>query len=191
MTLNHLRSLIIIAVCLSGCSDRQSQQQLDQREQALTKREIEFAAKAADYQSLLRMRDSLLSKKTDTIAAVQKWPEGIAGNWNGKMLCRESDCSDYVVGDQRSDDWVFDADSTGIFTRIINKKKLLRTYDAQLDSTGIKLHYKSDSTATRKVDISVVLSPAGANLMKGTQTISVNNNCTASFSVELVRASNP
>lgn len=190
MRLKHLPTLILSCLCFAACSDQKRKQELDKREQALMNKEIEFASKAADYQALLQMRDSLLTKKTDT-AIVQKWPTGIPGNWNGKTVCNESDCGDYVVGDQRSDVWVFAGDSTNIFTKIINNGKLLRVYTAIADSTQIRLHYKTDSTATRKVDIKVVLNPSGNNVMKGTQTIAVNNKCTASFSVELVRTSKP
>lgn len=190
MTLKHLPILIVVVCCLAGCVDNTRQQQLEQREQILAKKEVEFAERAAEYQSLLQMRDSLRAKKNDSVI-IQSWPESIAGNWNGKTFCRESNCTDYVVGDQRSDTWAFENDSTRIFTKIINKDKLLRIYTADVDSTEVRLHYKSDSAATRKVDIRVVLTPSGNNLIKGTQTISVNNNCTAKFSVELVRASNP
>lgn len=190
MKIKHLFFLILITCCFAACSDEKRQQQLDSREQAIIKREMEFTAKVADYQSLLQLRDSLLSEKSDTLF-VQRWPEGISGNWKGKILCRESNCSDYVVGDQRSDTWAFASDSIRIFTELINNGKLLRVYSAQVDSTAISLHYKSDSTATRKVDINVVLTPSGNDLIKGTQTISVNNQCTARFSVELVRSSNP
>lgn len=190
MNQKFLLALFISACFFAACGDKERQQQLDEREQAIAKQEMDFATKAADYQSLIKMRDSLRSRKTDTVA-FQQWPEGIPGNWNSKTLCRESDCSDYVVGDQRSDTWVFEGDSTGIFMRVINKDKILRVYNAHVDSTGIRLHYKTDSTATRQVDISVVLDRAGNDLMKGTQTISVNNSCTAKFSVELTRNSNP
>jgi len=184
-----LLALFISACFFVACGDKDREQQLDQREQAIAKQETDFATKASDYQSLIKMRDSLRSKKTDTIA-IQQWPEGIPGNWNSKTLCRESDCSDYVVGDQRSEIWAFEGDSTGIFTKVINKDKILRVYTAQVDSTEIRLHYKTDSTATRQVDINVVLNRAGNDLMKGTQTISVNNSCTAKFSVEVTRNSN-
>ncbi len=68
-------------------------------------------------------------------------PAGLAGKVcryvERKDVCRESDCNDYVVGDQRSDNWEFAGDSSGIFTRIINKDKLLRVYSAEVDSTEI------------------------------------------------------
>ena len=176
-------------VALTACNDGQRKQQLDAREKSLMAKEMEFAAKAADYQSLIRMRDSLMSGTKDT-AIVQHWPADIPGSWNGKTVCNESDCNDYVVGDQRTDTWVFASDSASIFTKIINKEKLLRVYTANVDSTQISLHYRSDSTATRKVDIRVLLNATGKNQLKGTQTISVNDNCKARFTVELERNAN-
>ncbi|MHA4895474.1 hypothetical protein ACXZ1K_12035 [Pedobacter sp. PWIIR3] len=173
-------------ICLSACENDQRKQQLDEREKSLMAKEMEFAAKEADYQSLIQMRDSVMSRKMDT-TIITRWPADIPGIWTGKTVCNESDCSDYVVGDQRTDTWVFANDTTSIFTKIINKEKLIRVYTASVDSTQISLHYKSDSTATRKVDIRVLLNASGKNQMKGTQTILVNENCEAKFTVELER----
>ncbi|WP_276090494.1 hypothetical protein [Pedobacter sp. JY14-1] len=181
--------LISIAGLLGACRNSEREKELDKREQAITRREMDFAEKAAEYQQLLRFRDSLMTRQDSVVR--QAWPERFAGMWSGKTVCRESDCNDYVVGDQRSDNWEFAGDSSGIFTRIINKDKLLRVYSAEVDSTEVRLRFRTDSTATRKVDIGVVLTPVSNTLMKGTQTIIVNNNCTARFSVELVRPSNP
>lgn len=181
--------LILIAGLLGACRNNEREKELDKREQAITRREMDFAEKAAEYQQLLRFRDSLMARQDSVVR--QSWPERFVGMWSGKTVCRESDCNDYVVGDQRSDNWEFAGDSSGIFTRIINKDKLLRVYSAEVDSTEIRLRFRTDSTATRKVDIGVVLTPVSNTLMKGTQTIIVNNNCTARFSVELVRPSNP
>jgi len=179
----------MIGVMTLACTDSKREEQLTNREQTLIKKETEFATKQAEYQSLMRMRDSLFSLKDSVV--LQKWSEGTEGIWNGKTVCRESDCSDYVVGDQRSDIWEFTSDSTGIFTKIISNGKLIRIYSASADSTEYRLSYQTDSTANRKVSMNVVLKPVSRNLIKGTQTINVNDNCTARFSVELVRTSNP
>lgn len=187
-----LRPLLLLfaaALLVASCSDPKRVQELDKREQNLLQREKEFASKAADYQSLLLMRDSLFSRK-DT-GMLSAWPESIQGSWNGKIVCKESNCSDYVVGDQRVDNWEFVSDSTGLFTRVINKGKLIRIYSADADSTTYRLNYQTDTAASRKVMINVTLKPVDSTLIKGTQIINVNNNCTARFSVELVRTSTP
>ena len=187
----HKLQFVILFFCvlLAGCHDDQKEQQLAQREQAVAEKEKEFAMKEADYYSLIRMRDSLLTKK-DTVI-IQHWPETIAGLWNAKSICRESNCSEYVIGDQRANLWEFVSDSTGLLTRIMDKNNnLLRIYNARFDSTGINLQFMSDSSATKKLTLNIDLSTVSAELMKGTQSTKVDQSCTAKFAVELTRSTN-
>ncbi|ACT93423.1 hypothetical protein [Dyadobacter fermentans] len=179
-------ALILCGLLLWGCRDNQKEQQLAQREQTLLRKEQEFAIKEADYHALVRMRDSLLTQRNDTLI-IQTWPDELAGMWTSKSICRESNCTEYVIGDQRSNAWEFVSDSTGLFTRVFNNNKLIRVYSASYDSTGIRLHYKSDSSSAKMTDMSVELGRANGNLIKGMQTISIANACNAKFSVELTR----
>lgn len=185
----YLLFTLLILSLFWGCQDRQKERELDLREQHILSREKEFALKEADYQSLLRMRDSLLTRK-DTAAVVQQWPQDIAGLWNSKSVCRESNCSDYVIGDQRSNTWEFVSDSTGLYTRVINNNQVVRVFAARYDSTRILLHYASDSSATKKLELAVELNRDNANLIKGMQTTSIDKSCTAKFSIELTRLPN-
>ncbi len=173
----------------SGCRDQEREQQLILREQQLLEREKQFALKEADYQSLLTMRDSILSAQKDTILPLA-WPDHIVGSWNSKMVCTQSSCNDYVVGDQRNDIWEFAGDSTGIYTRIIKNKKLVRVFNGSFDSTTIYLRFQSDTAANRMVTTDIILSQVEPGNMKGVQTTTVNQNCTAKFSVILTRSSN-
>lgn len=172
-----------------GCRGRQEEERLAQREQALLEREKAFAAKEADYLSLLRLRDSLLSQK-DTAIVPLSWPEVVAGTWNSKVICQESNCTDYVIGDQRSDTWEFASDSSGLFTRVMNGKQLVRTFSGSFDSSHIYLQFTTDATAPKKVDRRVILDQWGTDVIKGTQVIRVANGCSAKFSVELLRSAN-
>ena len=170
-----------------GCQNDQREQQLAQREQEITKKEQEFALKQADYNALLKMRDSLLTKK-DTLI-IQQWPANIAGLWSGKSVCRESNCSEYVIGDQRANQWEFISDSTGLYTRVIDKNnKVIRIYNARFDSTGINLQFASDSSAGKKLNLTVDINPLTAEVLKGIQTININQSCTSKFFVELTRS---
>ena len=188
-TYKSLFIILFISFFLSGCHDDQKEQQLAQREQALAAKEKDFAMKEADYYSLIRMRDSLSTKK-DTVI-IQRWPETIAGLWNAKSVCRESNCSEYVIGDQRANLWEFISDSTGLLTRVMDKNNnLVRIYNARLDSTGINLQYMSDSSSTKKINLHVNLSAISTELMKGTQSTNVDQSCTAKFALELTRSSN-
>ena len=186
----QLRTFVIIfllsCVLLTACQNDQREQHLAQREQAIIKKESDFALKEADYKALVKMRDSLRTKK-DTVI-IQSWPETVAGVWNSKSVCRESNCSEYVIGDQRANFWEFISDSTGLFTRVLDaNNQLVRVYTAQIDSSGIKLSYLSDSSAAKKLDIHFDLSQVGPELIKGTQAVAINQACNAKFTVELTR----
>ena len=190
--LTYKATLITLFFCtmLLCCRNDQREQQLVQREKAVAEKEKEFAIREADYFSLVKLRDSLLTQKKDTVN-IQRWPDTIAGLWNAKSVCRESNCSSYVIGDQRANVWEFISDSTGLLTRVMDKNNnLVRLYNARLDSTGINLQFKSDSAASKTLFLNVDLSIVSADLIKGTQTTSVDQACTAKFVVELTRSTN-
>ncbi len=172
----------------ASCADGRREQQLTWRERVLAEKERQFALKEADYQLLLRMRDSLLAA-ADTLQQ-QAWPEEILGRWNSKTICQESTCTEYVVGDQRSATWEFAGDSTGMFTKVLDRNMVTRAFSGSFDSSTVRLHFQSDSAAHKKMQISVELSRVSPGLMKGSQLLRIDNNCAARFSVELVRASN-
>ena len=179
-------TLLLCFFLLFNCDDTNKTKALEEREQQLLTKENAFAQKEAEYQSLLKMRDSIFSKPVSDSVQITKWPDSIAGSWMGKVVCTESNCSDYVVGDQRTDTWDFDSDSTQLFTKIINNNNLVRVYSGKFDNSAVKLNFKTDSTSKKKVDMNVLLNDITSNKMKGTRTIAVDN-CTAKFSVELVR----
>ncbi|TLV03474.1 hypothetical protein [Dyadobacter luticola] len=172
-----------------GCQDKEKVRELDLREQQILAREKGFAIKEADYQSLLRIRDSLFAKK-DTAIIIQRWPDDIAGLWSSKSVCRESNCSEYVIGDQRSNSWEFVSDSTGLYTRVINNNQVVRVFSAKLDSTHIQLHFRSDSSSAKNLELTVDLNRENPSLIKGTQTAGIDKSCNAKFSIELNRLTN-
>ncbi|KQT35705.1 hypothetical protein ASG22_01410 [Chryseobacterium sp. Leaf405] len=179
--------LIIFSLfVLISCNDKAKETDLVAREQQLLEKEKSFAQKESEYQSLLKMRDSIFAKK-DTVEIVD-WPTEVSGAWTGKVICTESNCSDYVVGDQRIDTWEFDSDSTRLFTKIINNNNLVRVYSGRLENNEIKLNFKTDSTAKKQVDMNILLNEISASKIRGTRSIAVENSCMARFSVELTRS---
>jgi hypothetical protein len=186
--MKKLALLFTLLLGLNSC-DNKKEQQLKEREDAIMLREEHFAAKEAEYNSLLAMRDSLMAAKhKDTIAENKSWPDSLRVTWSSKMICRESNCSNYVIGDQRSESWQFLSDSTGIYANVINNKKLVRTFKAKYSGNTILLDFATDSTAAARVKMNVVLDEIRKNVIKGTQTITGKENCTAKFSVELTPA---
>lgn len=179
--------LLFLLFILQSCDNKEKLQQLTERENKLLEKEKIFAKKESEYQALIKMRDSIFAKK-DSVQIVV-WPSAVSGTWTGKVICTESTCTDYVVGDQRIDNWEFDSDSTQLVAKIINNNNLVRLYTAKYDSNEIKLNYKTDSTAKKKVEMNVLLNDISDNKIRGTRTVMVDDNCLAKFSVELVRAS--
>ncbi|MDF2553284.1 MAG: hypothetical protein K0R77_2559 [Chryseobacterium sp.] len=178
--------LFLLVLLLSvSCDDKQKQEQLTERETKLLEKEKLFAKKESEYQALLKMRDSIFNKK-DSVQ-ILLWPQEVAGVWSGKVICTESNCSDYAVGDQRIDNWEFDSDSIQLSTKIINNNNLIRTYLGKFENNEVKLNYKTDSTAQKNVEMNILLNEISPNKIRGIRTVTVDNNCTARFSVELTR----
>lgn len=184
----HRYLLILAGILLifQSCEDSQKNRLLEKRESELLSKEKLFAEKEAEYQALLKMRDSIFAVK-DTVQVVNIWPETISGPWTGKVICTESNCTDYVVGDQRIDTWEFDSDSTQLVSKIINNNNLVRLYQAKFDNNEIKLNYITDSAAKKKVEMNVLLNEISPSKIRGTRTVMVDNTCLAKFSVELLR----
>ena len=112
--------LILISFTISCGNDRE--QRLQEREKALQIRIDSFAVKENEYKALLRMKDSIavldsIKKHTDSLnlIAVKPWADSLAGKWNGRLICVESNCNDYVIGDQRVNTWDFANDSLQLF----------------------------------------------------------------------------
>ncbi|MBE8726520.1 hypothetical protein [Flavobacterium hungaricum] len=189
MLFKKLLLLFFFSVLLS-CGHKK-EQELTARENEILKREQQFADKEAEYQKLLDMRDSLNALKTveDSVPKIKNWPKNIAVSWNSKIVCRESNCSNYVIGDQRNEVWQFVSDSTGNYANVINNNKLIRVYSGLYDAEKITLDFTEDNTAKNKLKINIVLDDVKESVIKGTQTIIGQDNCTAKFSVELTPSS--
>ncbi|MDC8103068.1 hypothetical protein ACNFU2_21000 [Chryseobacterium sp. PTM-20240506] len=187
MLKNTLLILFIVPLLLLSCDNRQKEKDLLEREQQLLEKEKLFAHKESEYQALIKMRDSIFTRKDS--AKVMTWPEEISGDWNGKVICTESNCNDYVVGDQRTDTWEFDSDSTQLVAKIINNNNLIRLYSGKFENNEIKLNFKTDSAAKKKVEMNILLNDISDTKIRGTRTVITDNNCTAKFSVELTRSS--
>lgn len=185
--------LLSLFFIFQSCNNKEQEEQFAKREQLLlererllAQREDSFVMKEAEYADLLQMRDSINALRDSM--AVYEWPSEVVGSWSGKLICIESNCSDYAVGDQRIDSWLFESDSTQLVVKIVNKNKVIRQYTAKYDSSSIRMNYKTDAAAKRNVEMFVLLNSISADKIKGTRTVLVDKSCAAKFSVELVRS---
>lgn len=188
-----IRQVIILfllpVLLLVGCTNGEREARLDQREQALLVKEQEFAKKETEYQSLLKFRDSLAAIRDSSVLRV--WPDSIAGKWNAKLVCTESNCNNYVIGDQRSEQWEFTNDSTNLLVKVTNNNQLVRLYTGTFEKNKVHLNFRPDTLAERKTGISVAIDAISKGKMKGVRTNIGANECVALFSVDLNRILNP
>lgn len=111
----------------------------------------------------------------------------IQGLWNSQMHCRKADCGLYVIGDRRNEIWEFTEDSARVYTQVMSRRKLLTVFRTVYDGDQIMLESYSDSLSENVLKINVVLDDIKDNVIKGTQTITAEDNCTSVFDVELTR----
>src|SRR6218665_3761549 len=96
-TFSFLTFLLSIFLLVS-CNGKNIEYQLRQRELDLQLRIDSFANVEKEYHELLQMKDSIV--KADSLkllndslsSAVKFWPQHLAGRWNGRLVCTESDC---------------------------------------------------------------------------------------------------
>ncbi|WP_276380868.1 hypothetical protein [Flavobacterium sp. H4147] len=180
---------VFIIVLFASCNGTK-ENDLEAREQKLILLEKEFSAKEEDYKNLLRLRDSLelalLTKKESTDSIKRFWPDSLTGSWNSKLVCRESACGTYVIGDQRTEKWIFSNDSIGPIVNVMDNNKLKRTFRAEYKDGKARLYiYLADSTAARNNKTTALLDNFSKKVIKGTQSLSGQDDCLVKFSVEL------
>ncbi len=184
MKTKTLLAIVVLTLIVVSCSDSSKEKDLQLREEQLSKKEALFAQKQCDYEALQKMRDSLNSKNDSLM--VKAWPDSIVGNWNAKTICTESNCSSYVIGDQRTDTWQFVNTPDGPKVTVLNNSDVVRMYNGTYKENEIDLSFKTDSTSQKQVEMNVVLNDFSNGKMKGTRTVTVDASCKANFSVELV-----
>ena len=180
--------LLLTSFLLNSCDFSKKTEELDLRESKLLEKEKAFALKEADYQSLIKMRDSLYTIKdsVETIAL----PQNVIGKWNGKIICTDSNCPENMIGDVRNDTWEFIQDGQNISAKVINRTGQIRVYQGTYNGSEIRLNYKSDSSAAKKTEINVLLKDIQDSKIKGTREVTGENNCISRFSVDLDKSKN-
>lgn len=186
MKLNTLAFALLSFGILASCNQDEKLEQLKKREQELLQKEELFSKKEADYQALLKMRDSIFAKK-DSVE-ISHWPQEIEGLWTGKSVCSESNCNEYIIGDNRIENWELGSDSLKLYA-VATHNKSIKLFNAQYKNNEILLDYHSDSTAKRKMKINIVLNDINKSKMKGNAIVTLDESCQAKFNIEFNRSS--
>ncbi|MHA6696778.1 hypothetical protein [Chryseobacterium sp. A301] len=172
---------------LVSCTQDINQQkiELEKREAALQEKESAFALKQADYQLLSQMRDSIVSS-VDSLDIHPKL-DLIAGKWKGKIVCTESSCPEYVVGDTRIDDWQLEVVAGIVTAKNLNKSGFIRVYKGTIENNQLKLYYNSPADATTVLNIGIVFPDLSANKLSGSRNVQIDGKCQSKYTIELSR----
>ncbi|MBW8362429.1 MAG: hypothetical protein K0M56_09625 [Kaistella sp.] len=178
--------LIIIVLGISISCNPKKTEEITERERVLSEKEKAFELKAADYEALKKIRDSLQEiKNAPEIAPVL--PENLLGTWVGKIVCTESNCKEHVIGDQRTDDFELFRSNNQLSAKLSNKTGSSRIYTGSYDGEEIKLIYQSDSTAVKPTKTVFIFREIAPDRISGIRETIGKKDCVAKFSVELVR----
>lgn len=178
--------LIFSILTVVSCLNDEKKTSLEKREAEIMEKEKQFAGKEAEYQALLKMRDSL-NASTDSIAVIHRIPFNINGKWNGRIVCTESNCSDYVVGDTRVDQWEITEKDGEITAKNLNKTGNVRVYKGTFDGSAIYLKHSSDPSAGKQLDMKIDLLTLDSLKLSGSREVQVNRQCLSKFSIDLTR----
>lgn len=180
-----LFTIFAVFLVFMSCTDEKSKQDaIKLKEQALLEKEKSLALKEAEYQSLLKLRDSIASAQDST--AVNPLAALIMGEWKGKIVCTESNCQDYVVGDTRIDDWEVSELNGEIIAKNLNKSGTVRVYKGKFEGATLVMKHTSESPEKR-LDLKLNFTTVEPGKLSGTREVQVNQSCVSKFSIELLR----
>lgn len=176
-----------ILFLFSSCNENIKRKELEiqKREQAVLQKEKSIALIESDYLKLQKMRDSIISIQ-DSIS-VHVLPIDIQGRWNGKLVCTESNCTDYVVGDVRMDEWEISEDKGNIIAKNINKVGVIRVYTGKYEGNSIQLFSESEPTSPKNRHFKIEFTTMTEKKLSGFREIRVDNSCLSKFTIELSR----
>lgn len=177
----------ILVLAMISCNNVEKEKILHKREKDLAEREALLSKKEALFQSLLKMRDSIQSVSQKDSTQTSILPSELLGEWSSKIICYETNCPEYAIGDNRVESWFFTNDSLGSYVKSIHNKQE-RLYSVQSNDRQILLNYSSVPAPNRKVNVNINLNEISPNKIKGTKIISLEDGkCNSKFSVELTK----
>ncbi len=180
-------AVVTCILLLSSCNENLKRKELEiqKREQAVLEKEKSIALIESEYLKLQKMRDSIVSIQ-DSIT-VHTLPVDIQGKWNGKLVCIESNCTDYVVGDVRMDEWEITEDRGQIIAKNSNKVGVIRVYRGKYEGNSIQLFSESEPTAPKSRSFKIEFTTIAEKKLSGSREIRVDNACLSKFTIELSR----
>lgn len=182
--------LIFLIGVFSGCGIRDREAALEKREAVLAQKEQELIIRE---QALVKdsinqlVSDSMPGPLPDSLQLVAPTQQpAITGTWHVKMVCRETSCPGSAVGDTKSENWIFEGDSTAIIARVMAGNNLVRVYTGTLAGNTLEMtEAVGTHTDPQGTQIRVRINMEGEKSKTGTREILQKNVCRILYDLKL------
>ncbi|SDD46205.1 hypothetical protein [Niabella drilacis] len=186
--------IILLGLNFCSCGFEERRKQLDEREQALKARETAVMLKE---KALKLLEDSLKLNiaRIDSVSNLPAeqsvpLPDSLAGNWNVTMVCTQTNCSGFAVGDIRKETWLIAGNETTVTVRAMQGDKLIRIYTGTFTGTDLKLSTPESETAQPSASMKVALKVEQRNKLSGQRLITQPDGCETIFKADMDRPKN-
>ncbi|WP_300602172.1 hypothetical protein [Niabella sp.] len=190
-----ITGIFLLICCLYSCGFEERRKQLDEREQALNQREQAVMIKEKE----IKLKEDSLKKyaaKVDSASHVPvipgiPLPDSLSGNWNVTMVCTQTNCSGFAVGDIRKETWLIAGNGTAVTVRAMQGDKLIRVYTGIFTGSDLKLATPESESAQPSATMKVELKTDQKNKLSGQRLITQADGCETTFKVDLDKSKNP
>lgn len=185
---------LLIILLLYSCGFEDRRKQLDERERAINAREQAVMLKEKEIRlaedSLKRYAAKMDSASRMLTEQVLPLPDSLAGAWNVTMICSQTNCSGFAVGDIRKENWLVSGNGSTVGVRAMQGDKLIRVYTGSFTGTGLKLSTPESEALQPAVTMQVTLKIDNINKMSGQRLITQTDGCETTFKVDMDRSKN-
>ncbi|MCF3108577.1 hypothetical protein LL912_07290 [Niabella sp. CC-SYL272] len=187
--------ICLFTLCLYSCGFEERRKQLDEREQSLNLREQALMLKEKE----VKLKEDSLSKFAATIDSANRLPvpsgiplpDSLAGNWNAAMVCTQTNCSGFAVGDIRKETWLIAGNGTAVTVRAMQGDKLIRVYTGIFTGSDLKLSTPEPEGTQPSASMKVELKVDQKNRLSGQRLITQADGCETTFKIDLDKSKHP
>lgn len=185
--------LLLGLLLLLGCQNQAREQQLRQREAALAQREQQLVLR----EQALALREQQPapppapvpdSAQTASLADSTR-ARRLAGTWDTRMSCIETDCPGSAIGDSKSEQWQISYAAGTVLVRATVKNQLVRVYAGTLTGNVLELtaqHQPNEQLPDARITAQLELADDDRHL-EGRREIERPTNCRIVYALDLTR----
>lgn len=199
-----LALLFCSLVSLCSCTDERRRSELDMREAEIKKKQSELLALQRNVflkeQELIRREKALdstvramhLYSGTDSIANdTTQSISYLGGLWSVTLVCTQSTCENFAVGDTKSEVWNVTTQQNKVFAQVVSARQLTRAYAGSVASNLIYLNDNNQSRDTTSASVNNIrLKMNTTNTLEGEREL-IRENCRVVYSVKMQKQQRP